>query len=152
MIVDTLWATCSYCKNTTRHAKNTRAAKCGGVWRGEGGELAQTVEYNGQNDSGGKAMKRTTPKQKRTTPKQKLIARLKAEGIVPSDHEVIIEVPRWSTERREAQWLPRCVILHRGSDERLYKQIHAFQTVTEMSSARSLVFQSGEDWPSLFVN
>ena len=44
MIVDTLWATCSYCKNTTRHAKNTRAAKCGGVWRGEGGELAQAAD------------------------------------------------------------------------------------------------------------
>lgn len=76
---------------------------------------------------------------KRQTPKERLIARLKAEGIIPADHEIVIDVPRYSANRREMQWLPRTVILHRRRGCRFYDEIHSgLQTVTELSRARRL--------------
>ena len=76
---------------------------------------------------------------KKLTPKEKLIARLKSEGVIPSDHEIHIEVMRWSTYRREMQWLPRIVLLVYRPGHRLPEEIHSDQTVTELSRARRLV-------------
>ncbi len=90
---------------------------------------------------------------KRQTPKERLIARLKADGIIPSDHEVLVDVPRYSTCRREIQWLPRVVILHRPPGCPLFNEIYSgTQTVTELSRAPRLALHDiGADEPPQLI-
>ena len=58
---------------------------------------------------------------KRLTPKEKLIARLKAEGIIPESHTIHIEVMRWSTYRRDRSSAVRSDSLcPYGADARFY--------------------------------